>query len=56
MLNNADEIYNLRLIPYSEDEFMAIGWLNRDKDSNLIGGLSSPYKVTIKGNRVTIVK
>ena len=52
VLDNGEEIYDVRLLDNNNNEFLAIGWLNEDKNGNFIGELSHPFKITIEGDRV----
>ena len=46
------EIYDVRLLDNTNNEFLAIGWLNEDKNGKFIGKLSYPFKITIEGDKI----
>ncbi|MDO8563598.1 MAG: glycoside hydrolase family 68 protein [Nanoarchaeota archaeon] len=55
VLDNALDIYDIRLIAKSGNSFSALGWLNNNPSSgNFLGVMSSPFDIYIKGDRVEV--
>lgn len=52
VLVNEDIMYAVRLLHDKEDDFFAIGWLNKTEDYNFIGKLSFPFKMRIIKDKV----
>lgn len=52
VLGNENVMYDIRLLRDKEDDFFAIGWLNKTEDCNFIGKLSLPFKFRITKNKV----
>ncbi len=52
VLGNENVMYDIRLLHDKEDDFFAIGWLNKTEDCNFVGKLSLPFKIRILNDRV----
>ncbi|MBD3252919.1 family 43 glycosylhydrolase [Candidatus Pacearchaeota archaeon] len=50
---DSDKLYDLKLIENKGDEFIAIGWINYEKEK-FIGKLSRPIKLLIKKDKVLV--
>lgn len=47
VLNNSEEMYSVSLLYDKQDEFYAIGWMNKSQDSSFVGKLTKPFKIKI---------
>lgn len=52
VLDNGSEIYDIRVLHQQDNDFIGIGWLNRDTHNNFIGRLSEPMRIRIETDRV----
>ncbi len=49
---NGNEMYAIRLLHDTRDDFFAIGWLNGEKKKQIVGKLSFPFKIRIEKDKV----
>jgi len=52
VLDNGHDVYDVRILNLNGNDFIGIGWLNRDSDGNFIGKLAHPIKIRIDGDKV----
>lgn len=52
VIDNGEEIYDIKLLDNNKNKFTAIGWLNRDKHKKFIGRLSPALVITINKNQI----
>ena len=52
VLDNWSEIYDIRILFESGNDFTGLGWLNMDKEGNFIGKVANPIKIRIEGDRI----
>jgi len=52
VFDNGHDIYDVRVLNLNGNDFVGIGWLNRDSNGDFIGKLASPVKIRIEGGRV----
>ncbi len=56
VLGNDDEMYDIRLLHDSKNEFFAIGGLNKTKNQRFVGKLTLPFKIKIEKDKVFIIE
>lgn len=52
VIRDDNKIYGLRLIPKRNDEYFAVGWLNKDDKGKFVGKLSAPILLKIKNKEI----
>lgn len=52
VVEHGDVMYDIRLIKKNAQEYIALGWLNKNSDGTFLGKMSEPFGLVIDGDRV----
>lgn len=50
------DVYDIRVLPLHDNEFIGVGWLNRDPFGRFIGKVSRPIRLRIDGDQIFVVR
>lgn len=53
VLDNEDEMYDVRLVEHKNNEFIAIGWLDKIPGPKFLGKLTKPFKLKINKDKIS---